>query len=106
MTRFEELWANLYAILSAKGLLPHQHKHMTPAEIAVHIHQTGDTRVIQFVWDYYYPGMYGGIAGTLSEEDANALIDSCQTKRPKWPQPSQGENCVICGKRPARALKT
>jgi len=101
----ESLWRELRAILHARGQLPFGHDVLTPGEIADTIGRgNGDPRVRRFVWEYYYPQRYGKAAGSMSDDEAQALIDSLRQR----PDPSQAKveasshaaTCGICQRQP------
>lgn len=105
------LWPVLLGLLRGRGELPLQHEVMTPDEIAAAVElATGDRRTRRFVWDYYYPQLYGGQAGLLSEDEARALVESFKP-RPLRPavtpseQPAtvpEGDRCGVCHSRAVR----
>jgi len=101
----ELLWQELRAILHARGQLPFQHDVLTPGEIANAIGRgSGDSRVHRFVWEYYYPQRYGKSAGSMSDADATALIESLR-ERPDPPKEQvkaapHTATCGICQRQP------
>jgi hypothetical protein len=101
----ESLWRELRTILHARGQLPFGHDVLTPGEIADAIGRSaGDPRVRRFVWEYYYPQRYGKAAGSMSDDEAQELIDSLR----KQPDPPKGKvepsshaaTCGICQRQP------
>ncbi|HEV8377996.1 MAG TPA: hypothetical protein VGQ99_23510 [Tepidisphaeraceae bacterium] len=97
----ESLWQELRKILHARGQLPFRHDVLTPGEIADTIGRgSGDSRVHRFVWEYYYPQRYGKAAGTMSDAEAQALIDSlrerAQPPRSTAEAASHAATCGIC----------
>lgn len=114
MTKAEMLWERLLDLLDQEGLLFHQAIQSTPAEIANHVRsKTGDTRIHRFVWSYYYPRTFGNMGGSLTDLDAEALVDSYNRPLTKQERLAlERENkpvtknfeppmdaCRICGKR-------
>jgi len=101
----ESLWRELRTILHARGQLPFGHDVLTPGEIADVIGRgSGDPRVRRFVWEYYYPQRYGKAAGSMSDDEAQALIDSLR-QRPDPPKAqvepsSHAATCGICQRQP------
>jgi len=101
----EALWQELRSILHARGQLPFGHDVLTPGEIANAIGRgSGDSRVHRFVWEYYYPQHYGNAAGSMSDEEAAALIDSLR-QRPDPPKDQvkaapHTPTCGICQRQP------
>jgi hypothetical protein len=103
----EALWQQLRAILHARGQLPFGHEVLTPGEIVNAISRvSGDSRVHRFIWEYYYPQRYGDAAGTMSDAEAAALIDSLR-QRPDPPKDDakadlHGPTCGICQRQPVQ----
>jgi hypothetical protein len=101
----ESLWQELRAILRSRGQLPFQHDVLTPGEIADAIGRgSGDSRVHRFVWEYYYPQRYGKAAGSMSDAQAAALIESLR-QRPDPPKDQvkaapHEATCGICQRQP------
>ena len=97
----ESLWQEHRSILHSRGQLPFGHDVLTPGEIANAIGRLGgDPRVHRFVWEYYYPQHYGKAAGSMSDAEAAALIDSLR-QRPEPPKdqvkaPPHAATCGIC----------
>jgi F-box protein 11 len=77
----EALWARLCAALRDQRLLAPGNP--TPAEVARYADtQLGGGDVSRFVNAYYYPSLYGGAAGALSEADAAALVAGFERRQP------------------------
>jgi len=102
----EALWVTLRDWLAIRGDLPLGHMVMTPAEIAGALASaSGDGRVGEFVWNYYYPHFYGQQNGAMSDDEARALVASFsaqsgggQISPPAGPE-GQSEPCDICHRR-------
>jgi hypothetical protein len=101
----ESLWREVRKILHSRGQLPFGHDVLTPGEIADAIGRgAGDPRVRRFVWEYYYPQRYGKAAGSMSDAEAEALIESLR-ERPDPPKSkaeaaSHAATCGICQRQP------
>jgi hypothetical protein len=115
MTEARSLWNRLLDRLDDAGLLTLRFSTETPAEVAKHIQRrTGDDRVLRFVWRYYYPQIFGGEPGTMTDREAGILIESF--KKPPIdhaplvaaPADKKGEKpplCAYCGENPVAEVE-
>jgi hypothetical protein len=82
----------------------------TPAEIARIVQlKTDDVRVSRFVWGYYYPRVFGEEIGTMSDAEAEALVQSFHGyRRPEQvataakfvaSDEAKARACEVCGRR-------
>lgn len=117
---YKTLWKRLLGHFEKRGYLPLRYQVMTPAEIAESVYAArGDDRARHFVLGYYYPHFYGQEEGTLSDEDAEALVASFEEHSQPPPDRSMAHvkrrrgsvkaahvakrlSCEICGLRAAR----
>ena len=102
-TTFEVLWRRLLTALEQR--YDPFDESMTPAEIALEVAASvGDRRVSQFVWDYYYPRLYGQTNGLLSDSVAERLIVSLEKRKPAGADASLTvstpvlPHCSVCGR--------
>jgi hypothetical protein len=74
-TNIDALWKRLRQQLTERGML--RTGNPTPAEIARQADVLlGNRSVSRFVNDYYYPRIYGGTSGKLSDAEAEAIVAS------------------------------
>lgn len=107
--RADRLWRRVIAAMTANGRLPAGSATMTPAEIARRVRSGGDDRLRVLVERYYYPVRYGHRSGTLSDEQAELIVEAIEGGRRAAgrgaetpPGESTTELCAICGRRPRR----
>ncbi len=110
MTRAENLWHQLLRKLESASLLTLTLMTETPAEIARLVQlKTDDSRVHRFVWNYYYPCVFGEEAGSMTAAEAEALVQSFHGyRRPEQVATSahfvasntpRPKACEVCGRR-------
>jgi nitrous oxidase accessory protein NosD len=96
----DRLWERLRRALADKGMLAPG--NATPAEVARYADRLrGDREVTRFVAGYYYPRLYGGGAGELSDALAESLVDAIETARAaKKPPPPRADSvaAIVAGK--------
>lgn len=114
----EGLWSRALRAADARGLLPANGSQLTPAEIAAEVARRGEDRLATLVDAWYYPTSYGGVRGSLSDEEAGhvvaaleAEIAQAQPAEPAEKAPSivetpaanEDSRCDLCGS-PLRTL--
>ncbi len=113
LTEHEILWEKLLDLIDRQGILSLRSLKATPGEIARHVRSgTGDNRVHRFVWGYYYPRAFGKEQGSMTENEAKAIIESfnrplSRVERAVLTTSPEAEplvrlktTCQICGTRP------
>lgn len=96
----DRLWERLRRALTDKGMLAPGNP--TPAEVARYADRLrGNHEIGRFVADFYYPRLYGGGSGKLSDAEAEAIVDAIEGARSaKTPPPPRADAvaAVVAGK--------
>ncbi len=74
----ETLWLRALHAADVRGLVPAHRSPLTPGEIAAEAARRGEDRLAQLVRGWYYPASYGGVRGTLTDEDAGRIVASLE----------------------------
>ena len=120
MKLHQSLWQQLFSHLASGGWIVTGGLNQTPVEIAMKFaHEKKDIRMLSFVWSYYYPLAFGNQSGTMTDKEAQALVEAIKTAfPPKDAKPSRAEHsnaffdfkkmkptslqpmCAVCNTRP------